>query len=278
MSDGKLPVLPPLFKLGLEPLAAEDWLFQPEEPAHHMALKHRLIAERPKDVFVAEGGTEDSQQEALTLIEAHLGRKASAEGRRTEPPLLLAARMIADDLVIMRRGEAGWRLVAACVCFPSSWNLRAKFSKPMGVIHQEVPGFAQGMRPATIIERIFDRLSPEQLLLRWNWSLYKTDELHHPEPAELVSARDQGVLVEDPYVRTERQTLRKLAGSGDVLFAIGVEVKPISAWPDTPQRREVLAGLAQNLDALTSDELNYKGLSAVRDRLSASLRSRATGN
>ena len=41
----------------------------------------------------------------------------------------------------MRRGEDGWRLAAGSLCFPSSWSLDEKFGRPLQEIHAPVPGF-----------------------------------------------------------------------------------------------------------------------------------------
>jgi hypothetical protein len=105
---------------------------------------------------VAEPGTEDAQREVYDLIHTHLGDRFGAGPTRPPgsalttapdgaplPPLHQAALSVQEDLVLMRKGEAGWRLAAASVCFPSSWNLREKFRRPMHEIHGPVPGFAE---------------------------------------------------------------------------------------------------------------------------------------
>ena len=61
--------------------------------------------------------------------------------------------------MLMRRGEDGWRLAAASLCFPSSWSLEEKFGRPLQDIHTPVPGFGRGTRTADIIHRIFDNLA-----------------------------------------------------------------------------------------------------------------------
>jgi hypothetical protein len=63
-------------------------------------------------------------------------------------PLELACRLIQDDLVIMRKGEGGYRIAAAAVCFPSTWVLADKFGKAIADVHGPVPGFERGTRQA----------------------------------------------------------------------------------------------------------------------------------
>ncbi|MEN0087848.1 MAG: DUF3445 domain-containing protein [Pseudomonadota bacterium] len=266
--------LPPLFKVGLTPLTHEDWLMWTDDLSRYLREKERLFAERMQDVFVAEPDTEPSQNECLDLVRGHIFERpdltdaSSGNGREGDaPPLIEASRLVADDLVIMRRGAKAWRLAAACVCFPSSWDLRQKFAKPMDEIHGSVPGFSQGTRHAQMISRIFDHLDPAQLLLRWNWSLYRDDKLYHPVEAAPVQIVDDDIYTADPFIRTERQTLRKMPVSGDILFAIGIDVKRLSDLPKTAEARQNIRTLAQHLDMLTADECAYKGLTETRHAL-----------
>jgi hypothetical protein len=85
-------------------------------------------------------------------------------------PLLIAASLVQEDLIIMRKGLTGWRLATGSLSFPSSWHLREKFGRPMPEIHAAVPGFGVGSRNMSVIQRMFDNLPPGQLYLRWNWT------------------------------------------------------------------------------------------------------------
>src|SRR5690606_2368165 len=111
--------------------------------------KERLAAERWDEVFAAEPETGAAQAEVLALLAAHLprrfpglyrraGRSMVVAGRRVPldgvPALWTAARLVQEDLVLMRRGAAGWRLAAAALCFPSSWRLAEKFGKPIHAV------------------------------------------------------------------------------------------------------------------------------------------------
>src|SRR5690606_34211742 len=45
------------------------------------------------------------------------------------------------DFVLLRPEEDGaFRVVAGCVCFPSSWSLAEKIGHPMEFVHGVVPG------------------------------------------------------------------------------------------------------------------------------------------
>ena len=168
----------------------------------------------------------------------------------------------------MRRGEESWRLAAGALCFPSSWRLTEKFGKAMSEIHVPVPGFGPGTRNAGLIDRMFDKLQIAQPVERFNWSIQAGDALYHPLSNAGRIDRATGRPVRFPdveaaaraFIRVERQTLRKLPVSGDILFTIRIHMDPLAA------------SFAEQLMALDADQLDYKGLTADRDRLVEVLR------
>lgn len=271
----------PLFRIGLSPLGDAPWLEPDENLAAHLALKERLLAERRADVFGAQPGTADAQAEALAAIADHLPARHPDIWRRqgdavlvtpagrtvdlaADAPLVAAARLVQEDLALMRRDAHGWRLAAGCVCFPSSWRLREKLGRPMHEVHAPVPGFGGGTRNATLIERIFDNLQPGAPVARMNWSLYGDDALFHGDER---SERERSGDLAQTFLRVERQTLTKLPVSGDILFTIRIHVDPASAIAGCPDRGRLATGLAASLRRLDEAELAYKGLSRTRGEL-----------
>src|SRR5262245_16989901 len=119
-----------LFQIGLKPLDLADWIEVDGQLPAYLAEKERLVAGHRDEVFVAEPGTEGAQAEVLALLVEHLSGRfpdtyrhdgdtiAIASASRsvslagTEPPLLTAARLVQEDLVLLRAGEGGWRVVA----------------------------------------------------------------------------------------------------------------------------------------------------------------------
>ena len=104
------------------------------------------------------------QREVLDLIRAHLGQAVDGHDQPAgdDPPLLTAARLVAEDLLLLFRDETGWRLGAAALCFPSSWVLAEKFGQQLETIHAPVPGFGPQSRNAQLIGRMFDAARPER--------------------------------------------------------------------------------------------------------------------
>jgi hypothetical protein len=280
------------FTVGLKPLDLDRWLELDEHREAYLAEKRRLYAEVPQKVFVAEAGTEHAQQEVLDLIIEHLGRHApelasdprsaprpTANGDIATPSLKTASLLVQEDLVLMRRGEEGWRLAAASLCFPSSWSLEEKFGRPLQDIHAPVPGFGRGTRTADIITRIFDKLQVEQPVERMNWSLQAGAALYMPlsnagriERAVGKPSRfPEADAAANAFIRVERQTLRKLPGSGDILFTIRIYLDPMRELGRHPERATLAASFATQLAALDDAQVDYKGLSADRVRLVAAL-------
>lgn len=278
-----------LFEIGLKPLDPDAWIEVDSHLAAHLAEKDRLAAAYPEEVFAAEPDTEAAQAEVLALLVEHLPRRFPGIYRRDgetieivpaarrisltgAEPLRIASRLVQEDLVLMRRGESGWRLAAGALSFPSSWRLRDKFGQPIHEIHGPVPGFGAGTRPAELIARMFDHLRPTTPVLRWNWSLYGDDRLFHPESADPKRPRfGPGARAESVFLRVERQTLRKLPLSGDILFTIRILVDPLAELERHSDAARIAAAIVTQLEALDPKQLDYKGLTLERDRLIARL-------
>lgn len=281
------------FSIGLKPLDPADWIETDATYAAQMAEKRRLYAERPGDVFVEEADTRDAQREVLDLVAAHVEANAArlfpdgavppARAEPDEPPLKSASLLVQEDLILMRRGEDGWRLAAGSLCFPSSWSLAEKFGRPIHEIHRPVPDFGPGTRMAELIERMFDRLQG-QAVYRFNWSIQSGDALYHPlsdtarnERAAGKPSKFPGGNIAHAFIRVERQTLRKLPRSGDILFTIRIHLDPLAVLARHADRAVLAASFAGQLMALDAAQLAYKGMDADRDALVARLRDMAAG-
>ncbi len=277
------------FAIGLRPLDWRDWFVIGDDLGFYLAEKQRLEAAHGDKVFMAEPATEDAQSEVLSLIADHLVARypdrycgsgdgvevvganecASPSGARSVP-LRRAAHLVPDDLAIMRRDETGWRLVAASLCFPSSWSLAEKFGKPLQQVHAPVPEFGEGTRNGSLIERIFDNLKPELPVWRQNWSIYPDAELHHPARQSKIDA-DAGEALGAAFLRRERQTLRKLPASGDILFTIRIVIDPLEAVAAMPGGPQALSRIRGQIDAMTPAQRAYKGLDGTNRRIAAAL-------
>ncbi|MEW9804418.1 DUF3445 domain-containing protein [Mesorhizobium sp. ZMM04-5] len=289
-----------LFTIGLRPLDLATWIEIDDSFDFQLAEKRRIHADYPDKVFVAELGTESAQAEVLGLLADHLAQRYPHRYRRDGARLIVAGQpelddvlagdlpalhkaslLVQEDLILMRRDEKGWRLAAGALCFPSSWKLTEKFGKAISAIHDPVPGFGPGTRNAGLIDRMFDKLQVAQPVERFNWSIQAGDALYHPLSNVERIDRATGRPVRFPdvkaaaraFIRVERQTLRKLPVSNDILFTIRIHLDPLRLLEGRPDRAALAASFAGQILALEQEQLDYKGLTADRDRLIEALRS-----
>lgn len=275
-----------LFQIGLKPLDVNEWIAADERLSADLAEKDRLAATHWAEIFAAEPETAAAQSEVLALLLEHLPARYPTLYRHdgntmqigerlvpldAPPALWTAARLVQEDLVLMRRGETGWRLAAAALCFPSSWKLREKFGRPIHEVHAPVPAFGAGTRNAELIARMFDNMRPETPVIRWNWSVYGDAEMFHPHnsPARRFGP---GARAENVFLRVERQTLRRLHVSRDILFTIHIVVDPLEALERHSDAAGIAAALIGQLMSFNPEQLEYKGMTLERDRLVARLR------
>jgi hypothetical protein len=237
---------------GIQPLEPEEWLIRDEAFAGQMALRDRLIGTREADVHAllprAHGAAEECLATALATLCRDPGYRIGAEAAvrpdgMTVPldrtsPLLTLGRLVQADICLMQEGEAGHVLTGAILCFPAYWTLAEKIGRPLVPIHRPVPAYDGDL--ARRVQRLFDAIRPDRALWRANAHLYLHPDLFTPK-TESDPPRRCG-LAEARYVRSERQTLRRLPESGAVVFAIHTRMVAIGSLTD--EQRATLAALA----------------------------------
>jgi hypothetical protein len=268
----------PLFRIAAKPLDPDDW-FEPDHAcADKLRAKAELIATRYGDVAAALPGSAAAQAELLAMLTAHLATRFSQrvatalDDVQTDDamPLLRAARMVQDDLLLLERDQSGWRLTAGVLCFPSSWSLHEKLGQRLDAIHEPVPGFGPATRNAALMARMFDALRPDQPIIRWNFSFYEGAVLFQPMP-ERTPRFGSGPLADPVYIRVERQTLRKLPQTGAIAFTIRISHDPLERLADHPRGAALARNLIEQVNDLTDAQAAYKGVLLDRERLIARL-------
>ncbi len=279
------------FTIGLKPLDIRQWIEIDRHLPGYLDEKAHLAATIPEKVIVSQESSLPAQIEIRDMVANHVtshfpqaylrsgdtmtiipaGRTIDLNATNF-PPIHIAATLVQEDLVLMTKATEGWQLAAASVCFPSAWTLEEKFGRPMHVIHKPVPGFSEGTRNAGLIERMFDNLSPAQPVIRWNWSLYGDDKLYHPVSDHGMKRRfGEDIEPRNIKLRLERQTLRKLPSSGGIVFTIRIHVDPLEALETHPEGPALAASITAQVEALSADEIAYKGLADERERLTKRL-------
>lgn len=225
------PDAPAEFRIGLAPVGLDLWL---TADAAATTRKEALLAADRAQVWGETGGSRPAQAEALAMIRDWSGAGPPVGDA---PPLWQAARLVADDLCLMERRGGDWTLTAASLCAATFFTAEAVVGRPLARLHAPVPGFGEGLLERIV--RVFERLPPDRVLERRNWTVVNSDDLFLPDPAP-VRAR----LAEGPqplFLRSERQSLRRLPASGALLFAIHVTAEPLERLLSAPARRDAFA-------------------------------------
>jgi hypothetical protein len=270
------------FVIGLSALDPRQWIEPDGDLAGFLDEKDRLRQTQFDAIFRQVDGSEPGQRECLDLLVGHLvadhpdlyrrcGDCLQFVGRSVDlaadqPPLLTAGSLIQDDLVILSRRDTGWTVVAGYVAFPSAWSLAEKIGHPMETVHAHVPGFEGGTRNAMMLNRIFDNLQPNLPAVRMNWSIYPEGELYWP-PERNEAAKRRPFDPAGNFIRVERQVLRRLPVTGDIVFSIRIYSDPLAALQNLPDAAAVARALVERLHGFTSEQLAYKGMVSRRAAL-----------
>lgn len=184
-----------------------------------------------------------------------------------------------EDLCLLtqREGEEVYRLVGAAVAWPSDWHPSAKLGLPLRELHAPIAGYEEQL--ATGVDRFMETLRPGPIYGRCNWFIAPTgarrwladrpaiEALGHVTPANAG---------ETLFVRSERQTLRRLPQTGAILFAIGIYVEPLGSL--LPANIAMLGKAVQTLVSGEGDimsEVDRRGAPAYAASLIAYAAARA---
>lgn len=209
------------------PVKTGEWLRLDAAWGAQIAEKARLIAERRADLIAVLPGAEEAAEELLDLVLADLPLHGFAVGEgvmrpdgvtvpiRRDDPLGTIATLIQEDVCIHQKQGDEHVLTAAQVCFPSSWTLAEKIGRPLTRIHLPVTKYDEGI--AARVQRMFDMVGTDRVLWRANLLRHHDPALFHAYTE--ANPRPPG-RPDSPYLRSERQTLRRLPRTGAVVFTI----------------------------------------------------------
>lgn len=236
--------------LGTQPMPADDWLRVDDAYAGQMALRDRLIAERPG---LVHGMTPRAVEAAAELYDMVLTNEAprlgfrAEGGRMTRPdgvtvdldasqPLLTLGRLFQNDFCLMQQDGQGEHLLSAAIlCFPAGWTLAEKLDRAMMRIHVPVAKYDADI--GRRVQRLLDGLQPGRPIWRAN-AHHSRAPLFNPLPEDHPKDVDEGEM---PWIRSERQCLLRLPVSGAVVFSIHTWVVALADL--TPEQA---AGLAEH--------------------------------
>ncbi|KAF2227938.1 Alg9-like mannosyltransferase family-domain-containing protein [Elsinoe ampelina] len=288
--------------MGLRPMHWDEWIELDNEYLSYHATKAARIASRGakccrtsvEDPRVFDGAVELCE-ELVSYLPARYPSlfRATGQGRmvnlatgerfdvregeltvdgRREDPMMLAARMVQDDLAIMFEGEdGGYYLRAGAVLLAGFWRLEDKFGMGLSEIHTsgDVPGFKEKLEKGMV--NFFRRIKPEAPVLRNNYFIQVDDQLawsssigEEDDPNTSWDTAEANKAIEHHYFRTERQSLRRLPRSGGVAFTIRTYFQPITEIVKEPY---VPGRLASAVRSWGDDVSKYKGKAKYGDVL-----------
>jgi hypothetical protein len=234
--------------MGTRSLGQRPWLVIDERRTAELQYKAFLLDERHDEVFQALPATEPAGREALDLIldtgltevKASAAEVPITDGTGTElHPLEVASRVVQEDLCLLSRQAEGWILTGGSVCFPSRWRLIDKIGRPMVDVHAPVEGYAGSL--ARRVDSLFDHLD-DRTVWRRNWFVHPDPRLFQPQrPAGGDRVVEAERCLSGLYLRSERQTFRRLPISGAVLFTIRTQQHTLARLLEDGSRRDAFA-------------------------------------
>jgi hypothetical protein len=239
---------PPWLTMSTRGLDPAVWLLIDDDRDPELALKADLLAARHDEVFAAldAPAVAAASAEVLDLVVAATGATPDANLH----PLDAAGRLVQEDLCLLVLHDGAPHLDAASLCFPSYWKLRDKLGRPLADVHDPVAHYRDEL--ATKVDRFVQRLPADRPVWRRNWSIHDepTFFLPEPTPPRAVTAPD-GL-----WLRSERQTLRRLATPDVVLFTIRTQQVPLAVLAERP---DVAHRMATAIAAWSPELRAYKG-------------------
>jgi len=235
-----------VLKMGLAKLDESEWL----QPRPDLAARTAGFDAFPEGIQLSpEGDPAGRELAAMLVLEGALPEAAAAHH---EDMCLLTRR---DD-------EEQYRLVGAAVAWPSDWTPADKLGLPLRALHAPIQGYEEQL--ASGVDHFMAKLKPGAIYGRCNWFIAATGARRWvagpPERAFAhVTADNAGSTL---FVRSERQTLRRLPQTGAILFTIGIYVSPLrDISPANVQR------LAQAMRSLLDGEGERRGAGAYAHAL-----------
>lgn len=178
-----------------------------------------------------------------------------------EHPWSTLSTQLEPDLLLLTPDPEGPRLIAAAVCFPSSWAPETKLGLPLIAIHDIVPDLNADLgRP---IHQFLLRLRPGAAWTRANWGLSATSELNQ-HPARSLPRLHARTPPDTVWFRLEHQFLFVLPQTRAIVFAIRIHTWPLEELRQSP---EPAARLARALRTLPEPMARYKGIDTLRHSL-----------
>lgn len=214
-----LPLVPgpPDLRMGTHALDIREWFPVDAHTATELELRRRLLEEDDSLVRLVPGH-EDAVEELMALAGIHLGRRLAPTGVASLEQLAVS---VPDDVLLLWRDHAHWRLVGGALLFPNQWTLEEKIGRTVANIHAPVDGYDELLE--TKVDTFFDKLTAARPAWRRNWFVHDDPTFHLPDRTSHRAISDPEEVA-SLWIRSEWQTLRRLAFSGRIVFTVKTQV------------------------------------------------------
>ena len=226
-------------KIGLSKLTEDEWLHaEPDITARNAAFDAH-----PQSLQLTAESEAPGQELAAML---------GLEGGLPE-----AARAHHEDMCLLTRkpDEDIYRLIGAAVAWPTDWHPADKMGLPMTALHAPIDGYKEQL--SAPVDRFMAKLKPGAIYGRCNWFVAPTPEkrwIAAGPPEQTFAHITADNAGETLFIRSERQTLRRLPQTGAILFTIGIYVTPLADL--TPAN---LSKIAEAISEIGSGEGDRRG-------------------
>jgi len=281
---------PEKVKMMTHRLNMKNWIQIDKTYPAQMKLRHKLIKENYKEVFVTneDEGIKAAKQELLEMIIDYLPKQfsdkfesrdggvynkivdefVSSDPEDVTDPLIRAGNLTQEDWCILEWSEShqAYVLTAGIVYFPMRWSLLEKWNQPMSGIHEPVEAFTKHLSPK-VHDLFKNSLTPNAPIWRANWAVFNDLEGPldlftpdgHDKRNEANKTNDyQGEATGKALTfRAEYQTLIKLPKSKAIVFSIRTYQRYLEDFKNYPSSDA--NGLVRAIENLVPEMYVYKG-------------------
>ncbi len=272
-------------RLGLKQIKFSEWLQYESDYANRIGQKKQLKQTEGKRVLNVLPESISAQTEFLELLLEHINKYHSDNFKVSKEyvfskldnirylysdyeacPLELASYLVGDDVCLLNEEDGDYRLAAASVCAPTWWDLPEKMGKPLAKIHAPIANLEEKI--GRMIRHFLQKLTVEDCYQRSNWFLFTSSEFCiFPNSFDFYSEMT-GInldnIEKNLFLRSERQTFRRLYNTKYISFCIKVYLEPISIVKKYPSIAE---DLIIALNTMSAEQKNDLGISFVEEPL-----------
>ncbi|KAM9930037.1 hypothetical protein OXX59_000796 [Metschnikowia pulcherrima] len=280
--------------MGIRNMDWDSWIELDNEWMKYHSEKVKRLEEKGTEVYGTLPGAEAAVLELLDEFWAYLPSRYPSLFRQLEnglenlltgevflfknctqykeDPMVMAAKMVQDDLAVMLEGTDGnYYLKAGAIILPGFWRFKDKVGMPLNQIHTsgDVPKYQEQLQNG--MTKFFTRLTCEKPVVRNNYFIQTDNGLGWStsigdENSDVVGwyTADPAVSPDQLYYRSERQSLRRLPKTGAVIFTIRTyfcKMTDICEEPYIPRR------LLNGIESWSDDVREYRGYDKFKDAL-----------